>query len=61
MRLLRETVSIEDAPRSITDIELRELITGHVDRLSEYDDYQREELIHIIVVEPSDGYAQLNY
>jgi hypothetical protein len=59
MRLLRETSSIEDAPRSITDPELRELIEGHIDRLSEYDDYQLSELIHIIVVEIGDCYAQL--
>ena len=59
MRLLRETASIEDAPKSITDPELRELIAGHIDRLSEYDDYQLDKLIHIIVVEPTDCYAQL--
>lgn len=59
MRLLREAASIEDAPKSITDPELRELIAGHIDRLSEYDDYQLDKLIHIIVVEPDDCYAQL--
>ena len=59
MRLLRETASIEDALRLITDLELRELIAGHIDRLGEYDDYQLSELIHIIVVEPADCYSQL--
>lgn len=54
MRLLRETASIQEASRSSTDSELSELIKGHIDRLSEYEDYQLSELIHIIVVELGD-------
>ena len=59
MRLLRESASIQDAARSTTHPELRELIEGHIDRVSEYDDYQLDELLHVIVVEPADCYAQL--
>lgn len=60
MQILRDSKSMLEAARTWLEPELRELLSAHVNRLSEYGGYDLSELVNFIVFEGSDTVADLD-
>lgn len=59
MHVYRDTASIHDAHAKALGSELGELISRRIQELAEYEDYDLSELVHILVIEPSDAQTQV--
>jgi hypothetical protein len=60
MEIYRDTQGILNAAASHPDPELRQLITNRIKSLAEFDDVDLADLMHVLVLEPGDGGAQLS-
>lgn len=63
--MYRDTASIHHAHAEALGSELGELLGRRIEELAEYEDHDLSELVHILVIEPSDAptdvYAELGF
>lgn len=60
MHVYRDTASIHDAHTKALGSELGELLGRRIEELVEYEDHDLSELVHILVIEPSDAPMQID-
>ena len=61
MRMYRDSESIRRVSTEEPDKQLRELIARRILDLADYSDYELENLLNIITIEPSDAIADLGF
>lgn len=59
MHVCRDAASINDAQAKALGSELGELLGRRIHELAEYEDHDLSELVHILVIEPSDAPTQV--
>ena len=61
MRMYRDSESIRRVSTEELDNQLRELIARKILDLADYSEYELEDLLNIITIEPSDAIADLGF
>ena len=60
MKVFRETTAINDAHTTVLGSELGELLDRLLEELNEYGGFDLSELVHILVIEPSDALTDVD-
>lgn len=60
MHIYRDTASLQEAVTNEADRQLREHIVKRLEDLSDYEDYAPSNLIHFLVIEPSDALTDVD-
>ena len=60
MNVYRDTASIHDANAKAVGSDLGNLLDRRIKELAEYEDYELSDLVHILVIEPSDAPTQID-